>query len=338
MKQWTQNDLSVAGPIVDRLKEIQERENLSDGKLLDLYPDIGSTRTWGRWRASDFTQSNPEKAIRRLRRIAAILDGGTPVDELYMLPFYRELAARVGMLERAMTDRRILVVLAPNGTGKTTSARWLVEKKRAARKYCRLRPAWRNKELHIVCGILRSLGLDGEFSNAAVAEQRLVEGLSSLPVTLFLDQAHEGGPALMHLLRMLVDETQSRFVYLGYDTAFRHVQAATTDSMIEARAFLGRCLKPIFDDYRHGVQSRDVKMFLESATGMSAASASSLSGRIAPILQRTTNLRLLDDAITAARAGADADDPTPDRIIEEVYWLAGLDPKEAKKAELEEAA
>jgi len=326
MKSWNPNDLQTAREIVARLKEIQATEKLSDRALVDAYPDLVSTRTWGRWRNDDWSHSHPERTLQRLRRIAALLDGGSPVEEFYPLPFYQEFARRVAMLERTINDRRILVCLAPNGTGKTTAARRQVELKRATRKYCRLRPAWRNKELHIATGMLAALGADAEQPNAAQAEKKLVEALSSVPVTLFLDQAHEGGPALMHLLRMLVDETPSRFVYLGYDTAFRRVQLATTDAMIEARAFLGRCLKPIFDDYRHGTRPEDVAAYLQAAAGLGRNPAASLAGRITPILQRTTNLRLLDDALAVARAQADEDDPDPEAILQACYSLAGMEP------------
>jgi hypothetical protein len=320
---------------VDRLKEIQTREKLSDRALVDMYPDLTSARTWGRWKVAEWGASNPDRALMRLRRIIATLDGGTPLTERYPLPFYREFEARVNKIERATTDRRILVILAPNGTGKTVSARWLVERARAKRAYCRMWPAWRNKELHIICGILKVLGADNSATNAADAEQKLVSALTSIPITLFLDQAHEGGPALMHLLRMLVDETPCRFVYLGYDTAFRRVQAATTDTMIEARAFVGRCLKPIFDLYKHGTQPKDVAMYLMAEAGLSAAVSGSLAARITPVLQSNTNLRLLQDAITAARSASDDDEVAPDVLIQQVYGLAGLDPEPQRRSEEE---
>lgn len=330
MHKWTEQQLAEATPIVERLKEIQAREHLSDRALVDLYPDLTSARTWGRWKAGEWGASNPERALMRLRRIVALLDGGTPVDERYALPFYRELRRKVDGIECTTTDRRILVVLAPNGVGKTTGARWLEDQARAKRKYCRMWPAWRNKELHIICGILRALGEESSFGAAADAERKLVSVLASLPITLFLDQAHEGGPALMHLLRMLVDETPSRFVYIGYDTAFRRVQAATTDSMIEARAFLGRCVKPIWDDYKHGIRQEDVATYLRDTGAIGGASAASVAGRITSVLQRTANLRLLADAVITAREQSDSDEVPPEILVDHIEALAGINTARSK--------
>jgi hypothetical protein len=256
-----------------------------------------------------------------------VLDGGTP-DAVFFrdLPFAQELIARVGALERSTTDRRILVALAPNGCGKTSVARWSVAQSRSTRAYCRLRPSWRNKSIHIANGLVRALGADDDALNAPEAEARLIAMLTGTPRTVFLDQAHEGGPALMHLLRALVDETPSRFVYLGYDTAFRRVASATTDSLIEAQAFLGRCLKPIFDVYKAGTAGRDVALYLQRAADLSVSASGSVAARVTPVLQRSTNLRLLDDAIQAARAADEDDEAKPDVIVAQVYALAGMEP------------
>ena len=117
----------------------------------------------------------------------------------------------------------------------------------------------------------------------------------------------------MHELRAFVDETTSRFVYLAYDTAFKRVQTASTDALIEAQAFLGRCLKPSFDLYRNGILNKDVNFYLRKRGGLSASAAESVTAKILPALQGHTNLRLLDDAIQAAEAAIEAAKAAPDR-------------------------
>ena len=329
--QWTPEGREQARGVVQRLLDVQKARKLSDRQLVAEFPDIGSTKTWrNRLVAGTYDGLNPQRCLANLAKVATILDGGTPDLEFFRdLPFATELVARLGYLERAKTDRRILVCLAPNGCGKTSVSRWAVGQARSTRAYCRLRPAWRNKEIHIANGIARALGADDTTNNAAEAEQRLIGLLSGQPRTLFLDQAHEGGPALMHLLRALVDETPSRFVYLGYDTAFRRVQTANTDAMIEAQAFLGRCLKPVFDLYRAGIQMRDVVIYLQRAADMSPSAAQGVAARVTPVLQRATNLRLLDDAIVAARAENPDDQSEPDVVVTKVFQLAGQDPAQA---------
>lgn len=319
--------------IVARIKEVQESRKLTDPKLLEEFPQLGSTRTWRqRFLAGDLKELRIERQLKQLRQIAAILDGGS-ADELFFseMQFAKELNSRLQRLERQTNDRRILVCLAPNGTGKSAFTRWAVGQSRATRTVVRCRPTWRNKSLHLCLGILRALGVDSNTTNPAVAEDEVIKALKT-PRTLFIDQAHEGGVAVMHLLRALVDETPSRFVYLAYNTAFARVQSSTADAMIEARAFLGRCIKPIFDLYNEGTQPKDVKLFLCEVAGLPAGSAESVAARVIGILNAHTNLRLLDDAIAAAMAEADGDRPEPDQICRQINRLAGAIEKQQEAA------
>lgn len=340
MEKWTTTQTDEARAVVARLLDIQRARKLSDRQLVDEYPELGSQKTWRqRLVLANGEGLNPERTLAKLRRIAVVLDGGTPDAVFYGgLPFAKEVLARLTLLERTTTDRRILVVLAPNGTGKTTTARWAVSQSRTTRAYCRLRPGWRNKGVHIANGIARALGSDDACSSAADAEQRLITLLSGQPRTVFLDQAHEGGPALMHLVRALVDETPSRFVYLGYDTAFRRVQTANTDALIEAQAFLGRCQKPIFDAYKLGTQARDVSAFLQIGCGLIPAAADGIASRIVTLLQRHTNLRLLEDAVVRARAMSADDEVEGDKLVPLVYQLANQDVAAIAEPTEEEAA
>ena len=330
---WTTEQIAEARVTIKRLEAYQRSAKLSDTALVRQYPYLGSTKTWRqRLLGEAWEGMHPERTLQRLRRIAAVMDGGLPDAEFYsQLPFTQELAKRIRLLEEQTTDRRVLVALAPNGCGKTTAARWAVAQNPAERCYCRLRPAWRNKELHIANGIARALGAESDTANAAEAESRLVGLLSGQPRTLFLDQAHEGGPALMHLLRVLVDETPSRFVYLGYDTAYRRVLVATSDALIEAQAFRGRCLKPIFDTYKDGTQERDVAVYLQAAADVDASVAKGISNRLTKVLQQNGNLRLLADAIE--QASGDGFEIDPEQIVRCTLGLAGLDPKAAVAVE-----
>lgn len=325
--------------VVRRIAAMQQERRLSDTRLVDEYPDLGSTKTWkDRLLPETFSGLNLERWHRKLMRVAAVLDGGSPDEEYYAdMPFAREMHARMLKLERQQSDRRILACLAANGTGKSLFARWAVNQSRSTRSIVRMHPWCRNKMVHICSTIARVLGDDGQYSSPATAGAAVIRLLDGQPRTLFIDQAHEGGVALMHVLRALVDETPSRFVYLAYDTAFRQVMTSSTDAMVEAQSFMGRCLKPVFDRYRSGTRTEDVGVYLQRSGGMSRAAADSLAVRLAPALQRHTNLRLLDDAIAAARSKTGDDNPPADDIRDMVFALSGLDPKTFGQADGEGA-
>lgn len=320
--------------IVARLREVQDVRKLTDAQLLREYPDLGSTRTWRqRFLAGNMADLNLDRQLMKLRRIAVILDGGTP-DEIYFheMGFAREMRARLGKLETQTNDRRILVCLAPNGVGKSAFARWAVAQSRATRCYVRIRPTWRNKAIHICRGVAKALGKELSATNPAEAEDAVIAELSGSPRTVFLDQAHEGGLGLMNELRAFVDETPSRFVYLAYPTAYNRVRTGTTDALIEAQAFLGRCLKPPFDLYRNGVASEDVSFYLRTVAGLSVAAANAVTTRILPELQANTNLRLLDDAIESASRRSEDRHIDPELIVGEVTKLAAVSGKQLAQA------
>lgn len=331
---------SELGQMISRVEEVQEQRGLSDGLLLKNYPDLGSTKTWtDRLRPRRFDQLKVSRWHALLSRVCQVIDGGLP-DEVYstQAPFHVEMLARLEKLERQSTDRRILCCLAANGTGKTSFSRWAVSQSPVSRRVVRIRPTWRNKPLHIYTGMARALGKELHTTNVAQAEEEVIAMLTKTDVTeqkahaktLFIDQAHEGGVALMHILRALVDETKSRFVYCAYQTAYRQVINGSSDALIEAQAFLGRCLKPVFDLYANGTRYDDVVHYLVAVADLRAGAAKSLAAEITVALNQTTNLRLLDDAIAQAII-EDGDDPSAETIKAKVFSLSGLDASKVGK-------
>jgi hypothetical protein len=313
--------------VVARLKLVQDGPpKLSDNQLLRQFPDLGSTRTWRQRLAADqLDDLNLERTAEKLRRVAVILDGGLPDEIFYSkMSFAREFDARLQRLEHATNDRRILLCHTPTGVGKSVNARFAVAQKRATRAYVRMRPSWRNKIVHICKGFGRALGFEITSSNVADAESSVITSLCGQPKTIFIDQAHEGGVALMHMLRCFVDETPSRFVWLGYATAYNRVRTADTDALIEAQAFMGRCLKPIFDLYKEGISNEDAAFYLEANGGLTGPQARALAVKVAPRLREHTNLRLLDDAIYSAGKLSENGHLDPETIADEVSRLAGV--------------
>jgi len=316
-------------PIIARIAVVQKERSLGDSKLCDEFPQLGSAKTWkDRLLPHNWKELKLELWHRRLCAVGTILDGGVPDEDFHIeLPFAQEMAKRLKWLERQTNDRRILTCLAANGCGKSLFTRWAVAQKRSTRAVVRIRPSWRNKLLHISRGIAAALGKAINSNSPPEVENECIELLKGQPRTLFVDQAHEGGVAVMHLLRAFVDETPSKFVYLAYDTAYRHVLSASNDAAIESQAWLGRCVKPVFDRYSRGTRVEDVKFYLVRYADLSDDAAASHAAKILPALNLHTNLRLLDDAIEHARARSRDDNPAGEDIRASVYELSGLDPK-----------
>lgn len=329
MKEIEKTQIAEMDTMIARIAAVQTERGLNDTALIAEYPDIGSAKTWrDRLLCRNWEELNLARWHGKLTRVCTVIDGGSPDDNFYPdLPFARQMAAQVMALERQTNDRRATVVLAPTGVGKSFTARWLVAQRRSIRAIVRIRPSWRNKAGHINTGIIRALGEEPQSTNPAALEDTAIRLLRQQPRTLFLDQAHEGGVALMHLIRAFIDETPSRFVYLAYNTAYRAVMAASNDALIEAQAFIGRCRKPIFDTYRDGTRQADAAFYLQKMAGLSETAASSLAAEIIPALQRLHNLRLLDDAIERAEQDDEKGRSLQEKIKHYVHVLAGLDTK-----------
>jgi hypothetical protein len=267
---------------------------------------LGSAKSWReRMLTGTLEGLNLRRLAARLGELAQVLDGGTPVDQyLEDLGFAAAMSLKLARLEGQRTDRRILVCLAPTGVGKTVWARRAAHENRATRLYVRANPSWRENLVHICHGILDRMGETPVSAGKKAALDHLIAKLRVEPKTLLIDEAHEGGVALMRILKVLVDETESRAVYLAYGTEFDRVRSATVGALIEAQQFLGRCMKPVFDTYASGTREPDVITYLRRAGGLRGELAV-VAREMLPLLRKNYNLRLLDDAIAEARQRAE---------------------------------
>lgn len=310
--------------LLDELQRMQKACGWSDRTMVSRYRQLGSTRTWRqRLCADDLTGLNLERQARQLRELQAQLAGGTPVEVFHSdLPFAKAMDRKLARLEGQSNDRRILVALATTGCGKSAWARHAVAEDRSSRVYVRLRPSCREKKVNICTAICDALGDPAESNGEAATETKVITLLRAMPRTIFIDEAHEGGVALMKLIRAFVDETSARFVYLAYPTEYERVRTANTGSIVEAQQFIGRTMKPIFDDYAAGTTVEDVAVLLQRELGW-GREASSVAAEILPSLRRSYNLRLLADAIDEAKAAADELPAGPD-LITTVQQLSGV--------------
>lgn len=326
---------------VARLRSAQTTLKLKDNKFVGRFKGadnsilLGSPRTWERMRKDEWDENRPEKWLPKLRQACAQLDGGTPVRRVYEdLPFFVEASKELSRLESQTNDRRVMVVLAPTGTGKSVWARRAVDEERDKRIYIRGNPSWRENGVGICCAIYERLtGERMEYVGFGAALSKLTLHLAASDKTIFLDEGHEGGIMLMTLIRHLVDETPSRFVYLAYPTEYNRVVGASTGTLAEARQFIGRSLKPIFDDYKAGTRKEDVIVILRHA-GFSADQARALGGDVTRTVLVREGLRTLDDALERAREMAqesDKDEIDGPILLEALKEITGTTGDEGKR-------
>lgn len=320
--------------LVKRLAAHQAALGLRNKQFAARYKDwLKSESTWirliqGKW----VGVLNHDRIAASLRDLAARLESARGFDDesfLRELPFVTLLNAQWERLLGSKGDRRGLVVLAPEGCGKSWWASSVTKRDsteevslNATAFYLRIRSTWKDKKLHLLQGMAVVLGAPMQ-KTPSLQHHSLVDHMRALgDVTVILDEAHNGGVELFKLLKDLIDETPARFVYLAFPTQYDEVRSKNTGAIAEARQFLRRCLRPVFDDYRNGISAEDVSAYLR-ARGLTDAGMAAFAASMAPRLAVNYNLSTLADAADEAQAEAEEDDrkPTLENVRQAVEQL-----------------
>lgn len=296
--------------LVARVQGLQEALGLSDAAFVARFQrHLGSTDTWRRrLLAGRFDELDRDKWARRLTAMVAEIDGGSRVEEfLPEMPVARKLSAYYHRLQGQTTDRRCVVMLGVTGVGKTTSARAICAENPRTTAFVRANETWKDSKMQFAAGLARAIGLEVRSGSAAGTFQAVLENLKAHPITIFIDESHEGGVLLFKLVKTLIDETQARFVLLSYPTKWRRLINASDDAHAEAQQLFGRTLKPVLDDYAAGTEVGDLEVFLREAAGLNGE-ARAAAVQILPDVRKHGNLRLVADALDLCRANAEKQD------------------------------
>lgn len=295
---------------------------------------LGSTRTLERLLKREFKEfgSALPKWEKKLEAMVGELDGRSPDMEYFAdMPLCVAATDIYNRLQERRDDRRCGVILGTTGTGKSAWARSITNRFPRETAYVRSNEAWRDSKGQIILGIGRAVGFNLDAIHTTAGRLgKLIEQLKLSPVTVIIDEAHEGGVLLMKLVKTLIDETSCKFILLAYPTTWRRVMTATDDARAEAQQLFGRTLKPVYDAYHAGLDRTAVATYLRKAAGFDD-DADAIATRILPMVRNNGNLRVLADAVELAQLQGDATEETVDAEML-IAHLARLCPvgKEAK--------
>lgn len=296
--------------LIDRIESYQKSLKMSDSEFVNKHPQyLGSAKTWRdrlcKRQFSDFGK-NLARWERKLENFVAEIDGRSFV-EVYFgeMPFCLRMDAMMTTLIHQRTDRRCGVCLGPTGVGKSVWARHALQEDPRGVAYIRVNESWRDSRMQIASGMAKGLRCPAnEQLSAAGSLNQVIDALRNNPLTVILDEAHEGGILLMKLVKTLIDETAARFILLAFPTTWNRMKSASDDARAEATQLFGRTLKPVFDDYATGLRQNDVAMYLRLSTGL-ADEVEQVAKDILPLVRSNGNLRLMADAVDRAQQQAD---------------------------------
>ena len=298
MTKENNKDIEELEQCVERIQRHQVALGLSDREFVDRYRGyLGSEKTWrNRLCEGNYADMRLQPRLEKLKAMIASIDGGSRISGIYEdMPVYEGFLKRYRLLQGNQTDRRCMVMLAETGCGKSIASRAIYQDNPREVVYVRCRPTWKNRQLRIVNGIARGLGLpDGGVADEVL--DRIIENLKAQPRTLMIDEAHDGGLTLLKLVKCLVDETPSRFVIMAFPTLWNELIRSSSGAWSEARQLYGRTLKPIYDDYQHGTTVADIACMLRHSLGLNGHSKD-VAAEIVDIVRGNGNLRLLADVV-----------------------------------------
>ena len=294
--------------LVERIEKHQKELKLNDSQFVARYQrHVGTSKTWrNRLCGRDWKElgSRLEKWEKKLTAFVVELDGGSAIETYFDdLPIAVYTQAAFHILQGTHTDRRCAWIIGTTGTGKSEALRRIVRDNPRKAVYVSANETWKDSRMQIARGLALALGC-AEGTSAADTFRNVIEHLKANPVTICVDEMHEGGVLLMKLVKSIVNETRAKVMVGIYPTAWNRLVNGTTDATAEAQQLLGRSLKPIDTRWARGLTLKDVEKYLDCAADLNGQ-CRTLAERIKPDVLRGGNLRLLADAVELARMNAD---------------------------------
>lgn len=291
--------------LIARVERYQQALKLTDVAFAARFArHLGSATTWRKrlcareWNDIPLSRWEP-----KLSRFVAEIEGASTIDGFAAtMPIARFGAAAYEQLQGQASDRRVAWLIGPTGVGKSWTMRHLAAQNPHDTAFLHINQGAKNSMMLLSRQLANACGATVETS-AGMTFENVVDKCSEMPLTLLIDDVHEGGSTLLKLLKHLIDDSRVRFVLGTYPTAWAKLMNGSTDALIEAQQLLGRSLKPVCADWIEGLRRDDVEAYLEIA-GCGADSRLAAE-RLAPILRLNGNLRTLSDAVELARAHAD---------------------------------
>jgi hypothetical protein len=303
--------------LITRIEAHQSALGLSDARFAARYQaHLRSADSWVRTlKARDplrLTSRNHARWHRDLSALLARITDPAGGEAVWPLPILAEATRLFERLQGASGDVRIGWLIGPTGVGKSVSLRHLHRVHAPATAYVLVPPAWRDSRAALLGGLAEALGVTPA-PGAAQTHARLVARLTHDPVTLLVDEMHEGGVPLVSILRAIIDLTRARILCATHPAGYRRLVDGPI-GLGETRQLAGRSLRPIAQDWRAGMRAADVRAWLAHALPhLNAEALDCLSRELHPHA-RQWGMRHLAQALPAARAISGDEEVTPDAL------------------------
>ena len=264
----TKQETEQLKPFIERLEsmrikigEIEKRE-LSESQFAKRFLQF-SDSAWasirsGSYLASfDSTRDKLAAAFEDIEsRLPGLADAAEIARQFQSTSLARAVIASIKRAREGVSNRRIVVVLAPTGHGKTTIGEYLRTKGAIVVEG---RQAWRNAYRAFCADVARAAGrkLASTMPESRLEEEMLLT-LSAKPRTLFIDEANTMSAKCANAIKTIVNRTECCVVIAAIPELWDRFLGG---SQQEAAQLINRC-QPILR--AKGITPADAKLFLHA--------------------------------------------------------------------------
>lgn len=226
------NTMAALREAASRIEGYRAAHNMSFGKLRKRYRGVGSDRQYNRILSGEMPEGSASRWLSEYQAVVRLItrdEATTTTQE----PLYDDLtlAASAGIAVREAMEteglRRLVIVQAPSGQGKSTIAHLLSEQfgSRVVAMDCN--ETHKGSVSAFLGSLLTALGGTADSAGAAKTLARVVDKLRESRRMVILDEGHHLGPSTLNILKTLINETPGEFVLLTIPTLWRKLERET---------------------------------------------------------------------------------------------------------------
>lgn len=219
------------------LKEYADAEEISIKELIEIYPALGSDKTFGTIRTAKWSEIKAENWLDAYRSVMTSLTETGEADPLYAdLSSTKVVSNFIIRLKLSRTLAKLVIVKGFTGSGKTSALRVIRDRYNemsAIRQVYDLQASegWGDSPTVMLGELLSVLGYEPGPANKSKREKRLIEALGQRNIMISLDECHDLGPSCLRELKTLLNRTAVKIVIACHPRLWRELESAAQDDL-----------------------------------------------------------------------------------------------------------
>jgi type II secretory pathway predicted ATPase ExeA len=318
-----QHDLAALAAAAARIEAYREKCGLSFAQLRRRFAGVGSDRQYSRILQGEIPRGSVPTWLAEYEAVCRLIEMAES-DALADDPIYDDLtfakAARIAVRDAMSTGslRRLVILQAPSGQGKSTIGRLLATQfgQRVVRVECD--ETCKTSPNAFLAAILAALGTQADRAGAASNLARVIARLRESRRLLILDEGHHLGPATLNLLKTLVNQTPGEFLLLTIPSLWRKLERETAYE--ECRQLTGNRMGERV--WMSTLPDADAATFLRRRLDWDAATAAPAVKALAALPPEVRTLSCLALMVRRARQLSQGEPVTPETFEQAAAAIA----------------